>query len=98
MLIPFVFELLQGPLLVIPQAMASRTLPPSFIKLRTLVRGLRHQSSRVRLMPHPSHRTDFPLNKMRNITVNKGINKLILRGQMKVNALLHAAATVLPCS
>jgi len=30
--------------------------------------------------------------------VNKGMNKLILRGQMKVNALLHAAATVLPCS
>ena len=41
MLIPFVFELLQGPLLVIPQAMASRSLTPHFIKLRTLERGLK---------------------------------------------------------
>ncbi|WP_024611341.1 transposase [Pseudoalteromonas sp. TB64] len=30
--------------------------------------------------------TRFPLNKKRNITVNKGMNKLTLRGQTKVNA------------
>ncbi|MBE0370747.1 hypothetical protein PAUR_b0837 [Pseudoalteromonas aurantia 208] len=28
----------------------------------------------------------FPLGKKRNITVNKGMNKLTLRGQTKVNA------------
>ncbi len=43
MLIPFVFELLQGPLLVIPQAMASRSLTPNFIKLRTLVRAISYK-------------------------------------------------------
>ncbi|AQQ01275.1 hypothetical protein B0W48_16765 [Pseudoalteromonas aliena] len=32
------------------------------------------------------YRACFPLNKKRNITVNKGMNKLILRGQTKVNA------------
>jgi hypothetical protein len=48
MLIPFVFELRQGPrfqaptfVLVIPHAMASRSLPPpNFIKLRTLVHAI----------------------------------------------------------
>ncbi|MBB1303836.1 transposase, partial [Pseudoalteromonas sp. SR44-8] len=32
------------------------------------------------------YRACFPLNKQRNITVNKGMNKLTLRGQTKVNA------------
>jgi hypothetical protein len=32
------------------------------------------------------YRACFPLNKKRNITGNKGMNKLTLRGQMKVNA------------
>ena len=40
MLIPFVFELRQGPLLVIPHAMASLSLTPNFIKLRTLVHAI----------------------------------------------------------
>ena len=38
MLIPFVFELLQGPLLVIPQAIAKHSLTPSLIQALTLVR------------------------------------------------------------
>tara|TARA_R110000744_G_scaffold59242_1_gene123350 strand:- start:734 stop:886 length:153 start_codon:yes stop_codon:yes gene_type:complete len=42
--------------------------------------------------------SQLALNKKRNITVNKGVNKLTLRGKTKVNALLDAAATVLPSS
>ncbi|MCE2597295.1 hypothetical protein K6Y31_21210 [Motilimonas cestriensis] len=40
--IPLVFELLQGPLLVTPQATARRPLTPSLIKLLTLMSGFRH--------------------------------------------------------
>ena len=41
-LIPFVLELRHGPLLVMPQAMARRSLTPSLINALTLVRGFRH--------------------------------------------------------
>jgi len=53
MLIPFVFELLQGPLLVIPPAMASRSLTPNFIKLRTLVRAIPLESAPLSPVAHP---------------------------------------------
>ncbi len=52
MLIPFVFELLQGPLLVIPHAMASRSLTPNFIKLRTLVRAIPLQRASLQPVAH----------------------------------------------